>query len=459
MQLKYVDTKEEIIAINRKSKHIEPHLHNALEIVCVTSGALELGVGQELYHMEKGDIGFVFPDVIHHYQVLTPGVNKATYLIASPFTIAKFADIMQSMAPEYPIIKAEKVEPEVYRVINAILETEQSDITVAQAYLQIVLARCIGKLNLVEKSNVGSNDLIYQTVSYISANFKKKFSLEEMAKSPLIDAVYIASPNFLHAEQSILCMKHGKHVLCEKPFASNAWEVREMIAASAKYDVTLMEAMKPTLTPNFRSVRENLGRLGTIRRYFSCYCQYSSRYDKFKEGVVLNAFRPELSNGAMMDIGIYTVYPMVVLFGRPKKIDASGIVLSSGADGQGAVNFEYEGMNATVLYSKIANSSLPTEIQGEEGNITLDRINIIGEVKYTPRLAAASGRGPSAEAQDISVVTDKDEYYYEMAEFIDLVLSGKRQSGINSHEHSLITLEIIDEVRRQLGIRYPADRY
>lgn len=103
---------------------------------------------------------------------------------------------------------------------------------------------------------------------------------------------------------------------------------------------------------------------------------------------MLNAFRPELSNGAMMDIGIYTVYPMVVLFGRPKKIDASGIVLSSGADGQGAVNFEYEGMNATVLYSKIANSSLPTEIQGEEGNITLDRINIIGEVKYTPRLAA-----------------------------------------------------------------------
>ena len=182
MHLKYVDTKEEIIAVNKKSKHIEPHLHNALEIVYVTSGALELGVGQELYHMGKGDIGFVFPDIIHHYQVLTSGVNKATYLMVSPVTIGKFADIMHTMAPEYPIIKAEKVEPEVYRVINAILETEQSDITVAQAYLQIVLARCIGKLNLVEKSNVGSKDPIYQTVSYISANFKKKFSLEEMAK-------------------------------------------------------------------------------------------------------------------------------------------------------------------------------------------------------------------------------------------------------------------------------------
>ncbi|MCD7850582.1 MAG: Gfo/Idh/MocA family oxidoreductase [Parabacteroides sp.] len=283
-------------------------------------------------------------------------------------------------------------------------------------------------------------------------------SLEEMAKSPLVDAVYIASPNFLHAEQSILCMKHGKHVLCEKPFASNAREAGEMIAASRKYNVTLMEAMKPTLTPNFLSVRENLGRLGTVRRYFSSYCQYSSRYDKFKEGIVLNAFKPELSNGAMMDIGIYTVYPMVVLFGRPGKIDASGIVLSSGADGQGAVNFEYDGMNATVLYSKIANSSLPTEIQGEDGNMTLDRINIISKVTYTPRLAAASGKGPVAEPQDISAVADRDEYYYEVAEFIDLIQSGKRESAINSHENSLITLEIIDEVRRQLGIVYPADQ-
>ena len=182
MQLKYVNTKEEIIAVNKRSKHIEPHLHNAVEIVCVTRGTLELGVGQELYHMEKGDIGIVFPDIIHHYQVLTPGVNEATYLISSPFMLGKFVDIMQSMAPEYPLIKAEKVEPEVYRVINAILETEQSDITVVQAYIQIVLARCIGKMNLVEKSNVESKDLIYQTVSYISANFKRKFSLDDMAR-------------------------------------------------------------------------------------------------------------------------------------------------------------------------------------------------------------------------------------------------------------------------------------
>ena len=282
-------------------------------------------------------------------------------------------------------------------------------------------------------------------------------SLEEMAASPLIDAVYIATPNYLHASQSILCMKHGKHVLCEKPMASNAYEVKQMIAASRQYGVTLMEAMKPTLTPNFRVLREALPKAGVIRRYFASYCQYSSRYDKFKEGIVLNAFKPELSNGAMMDIGVYTVYPMVVLFGRPNKISASGVVLSTGTDGQGAVNFEYEGMNATVLYSKIANSSLPTEIEGEDGNFMLDKINQINRVTWQARPVASSGKGPLTPVEDISAVTDKDEYYYEVAEFINLVQAGKLESKVNSHENSLITIEIIDEVRRQLGVSFLAD--
>ena len=282
-------------------------------------------------------------------------------------------------------------------------------------------------------------------------------SLEEMAASPLIDAVYIATPNYLHASQSILCMKHGKQVLCEKPMASNAYEVKQMIAASRQYGVTLMEAMKPTLTPNFRVLREALPKAGVIRRYFASYCQYSSRYDKFKEGIVLNAFKPELSNGAMMDIGVYTVYPMVVLFGRPNKISASGVVLSTGTDGQGAVNFEYEGMNATVLYSKIANSSLPTEIEGEDGNFMLDKINQINRVTWQARPVASSGKGPLTPVEDISAVTDKDEYYYEVAEFINLVQAGKLESEVNSHENSLITIEIIDEVRRQLGVSFLAD--
>lgn len=273
-------------------------------------------------------------------------------------------------------------------------------------------------------------------------------SLEEMAQSSLIDAVYIASPNFLHSSQSIQFMKCGKHVLCEKPFASNADECRAMIAASKAYNVTLMEAMKSTLTPNFKTVQENIHALGTIRRYFASYCQYSSRYDKLKEGIVLNAFNPAYSNGAAMDLGVYTIYPMVVLFGRPNKISATGLMLSTGVDGQGAVNFEYDEMNATVIYSKIADSSLPTEIQGEKGLISLDKIHTISDIRLCFRNKDAIYMGDH---------NPMNEYYYEIAHFIDLIQSNRRESDINSHENSLITIEIVDEIRKQLGVVYSSD--
>lgn len=282
-------------------------------------------------------------------------------------------------------------------------------------------------------------------------------SLEDMVQSDVIDAVYIASPNYKHAEQSILAMSHGKHVLCEKPIASNAREARAMVAASNKYSVTLMEAMKSTLSPNFLAVKENLHRIGTPRRYFASFCQYSSRYDKFKEGIVLNAFRPELSNGAMMDIGVYTLYPLIALFGRPQSINAQGVVLSSGVDGQGAVNMQYDGFNATVLYSKIANSQLPAEIEGEDGNITIDRIQTPVDVRFYPRQAPASGHEKRAEGESLTGSDNHNEYYYEIKEFIDLIEQGRRESSINSHQCSIATMEVIDEVRRQLGVRYPAD--
>lgn len=306
---------------------------------------------------------------------------------------------------------------------------------------------------------------VYSRTEERAAAFAEKYhipmkftSLEEMACRDDLDAIYIASPNCCHAEQSILCMSHGKHVLCEKPLASNAREARAMIEASQRYGVALMEAMKPTLTPNFWAVAANLSSVGKVRRYFSCYCQYSSRYDKLKAGEVLNAFRPELSNGALMDIGVYTIYPMIVLFGKPQRVDATGLLLPTGVDGQGAVNFTYEGMNATVLYSKIANSALPTEIQGEEGNITLDRINRIGQVVFTPRQAPAMGREEPVQPKDISLPTVNDEYFYEVKVFIDLIERGEREARINSHTHSLQTMEVLDEIRRQVGVVYPADK-
>lgn len=278
---------------------------------------------------------------------------------------------------------------------------------------------------------------------------KRTFTdLQMMAASGEIDAVYIASPNSLHAEQSILFMKNNVHVLCEKPIASNTKELTSMIAAARENNVLLMEALKSTFMPNFLAVKENLHKIGKVRRYFASYCQYSSRYDAYRQGTVLNAFNPDFSNGSLMDIGIYCVYPLVALFGKPEEIKAAGYMLESGVDGEGSMVLKYPDMDAVIMYSKITDSSLPAEIQGEEGNIVIDRISAPEKVELHYR---------NGEREDLTQDQLSDSMYYEAKEFIRLVQAGKTESDINSHANSMITMEIIEEARRQIGVIYPAD--
>jgi len=274
-------------------------------------------------------------------------------------------------------------------------------------------------------------------------------SLKEMAENSEIDAVYIASPNSLHAEQAIFLMNHGKHILCEKPLASNTSEVQAMMEAAKQNKIVLMEAMKTTLLPNFRAVQKHIHKIGKVRRYFASYCQYSSRYDAYKQGGVLNAFNPAFSSGALMDIGIYCLYPMVVLFGKPRHIKANSFLLESGVDGQGSILLDYGDMDGVIMYSKITNSHTPSEIQGEEGSIIMDAIHTPQKVEIRYR----DGR-----TEEITEAQLHHPMYYEVKEFIELIETGKQESDINSHHHSLMTMEIIEEARRQTGIVFPADR-
>ena len=149
-------------------------------------------------------------------------------------------------------------------------------------------------------------------------------SLEALANSDQIDAVYIASPNFCHAAQSILMMQHHKHVLCEKPIASNASEFQQMYDTAIKNQVILLEAMRSVFSPGFCSdpFPAACAWNNPADRIFLS-CKYSSRYDHFKEGIIENAFHPALSNAALMDIGVYCVHPLVSLFGMPASIQSS----------------------------------------------------------------------------------------------------------------------------------------
>ena len=273
--------------------------------------------------------------------------------------------------------------------------------------------------------------------------------LEEMAKSNLIDAVYIASPNSMHASQAITFMENGKHVLCEKAIASNSRELADMIKTAKVHQVVLMEALKSTLMPNFKAVQENLDKIGAVRRYFASYCQYSSRYDKYKEGKVLNAFNPEFSAGSLMDIGIYCIYPLVVLFGEPQTVQANGYVLESGVDGEGSLILKYDEMDAVIMFSKITDSMLPSEIHGENGNIRIDRISTPDKVEIIYR---------DGSSEDISREQLTDNMFYEAEEFIALIQQGKMESTNNSLDNSRITMKILDEARSQMGVKFPSDR-
>lgn len=271
-------------------------------------------------------------------------------------------------------------------------------------------------------------------------------SLDELAACPEVEAVYIASPNYAHCEQSIRMLSAGKHVLCEKPMASNAREVRRMQGCAKEHGVVLLEAMKSVFEPSFDVLRKALPRLGTLRRATLSYCQYSSRYDKFKAGEILNAFNPALSNGALMDIGVYCVHPAALLFGMPKAVHASCVKLSNGVDGAGSALLEYDGMTAEVLYSKIADGALGSEFQGEAGSLAVDHISVPQELTLHLR---------KQPAEVLPTVHEVQSMRFEIAAF-QRIAAGEEPCEEHTRA-SLIAAQIMDEIRLQCGLHFPAD--
>ena len=316
--------------------------------------------------------------------------------------------------------------------------------TITEQFLKAAMSLESFKLNAIY-SRTEERGLEFASkygVEYIYTN------LEQLLKDDVVDAMYIASPNAYHAKQAILCLNHQKHVLCEKPLASNLKEVEAMCEAAFKNGVVLMEAMKTTVLPTFQLLKDHLHKIGTIRRYSASFCQYSSRYDAYRSGTILNAFKNELSNGALLDIGVYTIAPMIHLFGLPGEIKASAYMLESGVDGEGSIIFKYPTMEACVRYSKISNSYLPSEIQGEDGTVMIDRINRFHQVQIKYR---------NGEIEELAIPHDEADMKYELEEFIQTILKQKKESNVNTLERSKQVMSVLDEVRRQIGLQYPAD--
>lgn len=173
---------------HKKSGHFPPHIHRSMECVHVTHGSLELGIGQEFYHMEQGDFAIIFPDVIHHYQVFDPKGCVCTYLFASPLLGGDFTESLQKYCPENPVISQKNLHPDVTYILNRLLsdtknnESGKFDSTIHPAFVQIILARCLPYYKLIEKGMIDSNDLVYQVVSYLARNFTEEVTLTTVAR-------------------------------------------------------------------------------------------------------------------------------------------------------------------------------------------------------------------------------------------------------------------------------------
>lgn len=272
--------------------------------------------------------------------------------------------------------------------------------------------------------------------------------LETMCRCPEVDAIYIGSPNTLHAPQSIICMNNKKHVICEKPLAANLKQAEEMVACAKSNNVVLMEAMRLTPSPVFKAIQKciNDSKIGPIHKYISLFCQFSSKFERFKAGNTnFSSFSPETAGGCLMDIGVYTIYPMVCLFGEPKTIKCVGSLFSpDGVDMEATIVCGYDDWkSATLVASKVSNNVGCSEIQGELGTILIDKMNTFRSAKVVYR---------NGHEEELYTSPYENDMIYEITEFIDVIQSGKLESSINSHHNSLITMKILDEARRQLGM-------
>ncbi|HEJ9056057.1 TPA: Gfo/Idh/MocA family oxidoreductase [Serratia fonticola] len=271
-------------------------------------------------------------------------------------------------------------------------------------------------------------------------------SLEALAQSDVIDAVYIASPNSLHCQQSLLFLSHKKHVICEKPLASNLREVEQLVACAREHQVVLFEAFKSAHLPNFLILQQTLPKIGKLRKAFINYCQYSSRYPRYLAGENPNTFNPHFSNGSIMDIGYYCVASTVALFGAPQSVLASATLLDTGVDAHGSVCLNYGDFDVVISHSKVSNSDIPSEIQGEEGTLVIEKISEAQGVVLTPR-----GENSQVLTQPQHINT----MLYEAQVFAELV--EKRQVEHEGLENSLIVASLLTEIRRQTGVVFLAD--
>ena len=273
-------------------------------------------------------------------------------------------------------------------------------------------------------------------------------SYEALVSDPNVDIIYIATPHPQHVSAAKLALNAGKHILVEKPFTLNAEEAAEVVNLARDKGLVVLEAMWTRFLPHMRRVREIVadGTIGEVRSITADHCQKLPDDPEHR----LNAL--ELGGGALLDLGIYPISFAWDILGKPVSIRATATFRDTGADTQVATLFHYaSGAIATTLSSSDSKGSNRASVVGTKGRIEIDR------VWYSPTTFRVYDNDDIVlETFDGSVAGRGMQFQAEEAE--RLIKGGLIASQIMPPSQSVDIMAILDEVRRQIGLRYPGER-
>jgi predicted dehydrogenase len=275
-------------------------------------------------------------------------------------------------------------------------------------------------------------------------------SYEALVNNEEVDAIYIATPHAMHHEHTLLCLNHGKAVLCEKAFALNSRQVREMIEASKKNNTFLMEALWTKFVPHYLTTMRmvNDGVLGNIKSMqvnfgFITDDQAPERLNK-----------PELGGGTLMDIGIYNVFMVLSVLGKPDEIEARMTPNAFGVDAQMDVTFHYDnGAVAQMLSSFLTNLATNADINGDKGRIRL------ASRFYEPISTAIEYYPDRADNRQIVEFAKEPGwgYQHQVRHVQECLQKGLKESPVMSLADSLLLMETLDAIRAKTGLKYAVD--
>ncbi len=274
--------------------------------------------------------------------------------------------------------------------------------------------------------------------------------LEEMASSA-IDAVYIASPNRFHFSQAKRFLEAGKHVLVEKPASVTPKQVAALQSLAKNKGLVFLEAMPTIHMPPFALFQEAVAKTGNISTLRINFSQYSSKYPAYLKGELPNIFNPAMGTGCLMDLGIYCVYPVVALFGKPDRVEAWARFLDSGADSCGTALLFYPDKTAVLTYSKVDGSVIGSEIGGDQGTVATDSISHLTNLRFV---------GIDGEQTTLYTTASKEEQMRGEAEtFFSLIDGGERERERYRalSDLSLTVSEVLSRIRKKAGISFPTE--